>query len=1426
MADLATGGPLEEGESITIPPKTRKRTKTGCLTCRKRRIRCGEERPVCCNCIRAKRQCEGYNQRVTFKSPTGNWSKMPGVVSWLPYHSPHTLSQSWNTLPFIQKLPLTSDFSNGEFGSTLDSDFPSAFSAPNPTEPAYVHSQHLSPSEPEFPQDWGQVEQQPLAPNFNQTIIDEGCFEGSQPSTNNSRPFFVGDGTAFEYLDDDYFDLESDEDSAICLTEDDTSPYKFAFVETLNRFNRHERNAIYYDGTLDLYRPQHTANPIKDANVAQLFSFFVNVTGPSLASFGMDYGNNFWTVTLPTMGLNNLGLLHAILALSSLQLANLHRSSKTPSYKHYAYSLKRIHRAVGNPKTRVLPGTLATSLLLALYELMTGDHTKWKAHLMGTHLILLEINFKGMSEAYSTGQLSTGHRLPNYDLLYSLTGLRQYQDRMRQNLSHPAYKDFTNTDLDLFEIYLNLFWSYVKQDIYHSIFKCEDLILDYERWSDWPPRTASHASSSNALSSALDHLYLILARTVQFAAKDHRRKQAVAKSNGREWILLAPPTPSSLKEVLTKEDQPSGLRADTKDAEISRRLEYGKAYVEWAQIERALEIFKGSLGHEFEPSLPSCAPNARATTAESPFGDLIFYETPGIAHLQALIHMTQIMILRNHPDTPLGELDALSSCKSRTMQDALKIGRILAGTGLPAIQAASIGNVMPLLIAGLVYDNKEQRTWTVRSLKSVAECTGWDFAGQALVAVQDLWNQKAEAGRGPEWHRNAHSDTGLTTDCNTATPRPCDNIGVVQERVPEIIAHRVPGTLIKEVVHAGLQHSWGHSPQDFRQKAVFDLRSISTREHGVKAEDVSDSDSGIKDVQFEWTNEKIEDEGVKPRPNPTTVGPITNLHIRRERPCDACRRRKSLCVIQDGSVLCVLCEFHKEECTSSLLPRKQNIAGFESSDPTPAEIEIGKLEDTLISMENSGESIGINLPSRVHQVNSPKDERSPHSDTMLSDQSSIESEFSASTETADELSSLQMERCRVVDRVMVYFHSIFRAMPTVTCRGNESRSSRTTNDASSGSNACAPGSSHPSNTTLGKRARIDEDENLSEPDGNPSKRPKNPSGRISAEPNNNRRKFACPYFKRNFEKYLERRSCVGPGWDEVRRVKEHLYRNHTLPIFCPRCYATFKVQALLHEHQRADERCPKRHEVAIEGFDKLQEKRLRSRKRVQPEVSEEDKWREMYRILFPDDDDMLMPSPYMECDWEKIYQRSKPISNELERYEHFLRRELPPAVRRELEIAVEKEFSPLEERLKCQLIEIVRDLQLRLFQSYTQSRDAPVGTHEEKAVPNSSDTELAPEVEASGLLPETSMQPPSVDSADTLENQLAPFEPVPPWKDALAFDPILFQFHGEDFEDSAYGSLFDTFAESGCANEACDDASGFYSNPVNENGEGPSNRGG
>jgi hypothetical protein len=146
--------------------KMRKRTKTGCLTCRKRRIKCGEERPTCANCIKSKRQCEGYNQRVIFKPPIGDWPNHPGVVSTIQYHTsmlPGTRNQSYrgpepaaamqeNMLGSIQpRMHGSYDFSH------ID---PS--SAPGPSDP----QQGFTEGNPNYPHE--QAYQQPLPSPLHQ----------------------------------------------------------------------------------------------------------------------------------------------------------------------------------------------------------------------------------------------------------------------------------------------------------------------------------------------------------------------------------------------------------------------------------------------------------------------------------------------------------------------------------------------------------------------------------------------------------------------------------------------------------------------------------------------------------------------------------------------------------------------------------------------------------------------------------------------------------------------------------------------------------------------------------------------------------------------------------------------------------------------------------------------------------------------------------------------------------------------------------------------------------------------------------------------------------------------------------------------------------------------------------------------------------
>ncbi|KAI9836122.1 MAG: hypothetical protein M1837_003456 [Sclerophora amabilis] len=64
----------------------KRRTKTGCLTCRKRRIKCDEAHPTCRNCQKSKRECLGYDP--IFKAQPSPAAIQPAPSSAPPMTSP------------------------------------------------------------------------------------------------------------------------------------------------------------------------------------------------------------------------------------------------------------------------------------------------------------------------------------------------------------------------------------------------------------------------------------------------------------------------------------------------------------------------------------------------------------------------------------------------------------------------------------------------------------------------------------------------------------------------------------------------------------------------------------------------------------------------------------------------------------------------------------------------------------------------------------------------------------------------------------------------------------------------------------------------------------------------------------------------------------------------------------------------------------------------------------------------------------------------------------------------------------------------------------------------------------------------------------------------------------------------------------------
>lgn len=57
----------------------RRKTFTGCWTCRERHVKCDEQRPKCRRCITGNFQCQGYGTRLTWLTPTGQRTSKSGV---------------------------------------------------------------------------------------------------------------------------------------------------------------------------------------------------------------------------------------------------------------------------------------------------------------------------------------------------------------------------------------------------------------------------------------------------------------------------------------------------------------------------------------------------------------------------------------------------------------------------------------------------------------------------------------------------------------------------------------------------------------------------------------------------------------------------------------------------------------------------------------------------------------------------------------------------------------------------------------------------------------------------------------------------------------------------------------------------------------------------------------------------------------------------------------------------------------------------------------------------------------------------------------------------------------------------------------------------------------------------------------------------
>src|SRR3954454_13329589 len=87
--------------------------------------------------------------------------------------------------------------------------------------------------------------------------------------------------------------------------------------------------------------------------------------------------------------------------------------------------------------------------------------------------------------------------------------------------------------------------------------------------------------------------------------------------------------------------------------------------------------------------------------------------------------------------------------------------------------------------------------------------------------------------------------------------------------------------------------------------------------------------------------------------------------------------------------------------------------------------------------------------------------------------------------------------------------------------------------------------------------------------------------------------------------------------------REHLYRVHSTPIQCVRCWLIVKTEVDLKEHVRTQAPCLIQPQL-VEWVSREKVRILKDRKKVLSGKTEEERWNGVYGILFPDD--LFLPS--------------------------------------------------------------------------------------------------------------------------------------------------------------------------------------------------------
>ncbi|KAK2613737.1 hypothetical protein N8I77_000628 [Diaporthe amygdali] len=870
--------PAMENNDPSPPKKAniRKRTKTGCLTCRKRRIKCDEGKPICQNCIKSKRQCEGYNTRVVFKNPMG---ALPGgPFGPIPHYHPDPTealvnaqlssthakasSSSQGPLPFIAPKPPSMEFGSTEHYQYLGP-YPGALPRANSTtalglgvhHPQYYMGQispdHFfaqqsnalldSPVQMNQPDvfDFYNLPQSPIQPlpSNSAPLAPRNASYASMERVDNSPtlpispPFSQPSSLKLDVRDikAEPWLLEEEEAPFVVIGEDGQSPSNsiedpgFMIEDrsqvSLDLYGTQMRP--YYglsgDNILANYLASPMDTPLNDPQTLRIFQYFIETTAPSLSMYernSADSSRTFsgatvpephrhiWTYILPSASLQHPALLQAILAIGSLQMAVLNGDVPTASWLHYGLCTRRSSKNYQSAIRRAEPATLAATLLLGFYEVWSSNHEKWCTHMLGARQLIKETPYREMSrqilalhqkkrrrfaKTQAQNQYGTffqhmnspNHEVADIDLglVSRLTGRPvNFVDDSNESAANSKTRQCTNRDIKSYELMMDLYWWFCKMDVYQSTLGASKLFMEFDLWTQCPPRAP--INRIRQVYGTFDHLLLVLSRLSNFVANDlpRKRKAREQETGASPRGQTSPPLFAGMFPGRGSIELPRGLSPPKESFPSAEQIlnavdletSTQKALEEWSDIMQAFQLFKSSLGPDFDP-------DQSKPPKDSPFGPTLKYHAYAIAGIWMNFYMGLVILHRAHPSMPPFAMVAAHMIAKETDPYADEIGRIAAGVAdglsvdsvVSTLQSSAlIECCFPIFVGAVQYRGKLQRQWAIRLLHQITRHTGWQTGDQIASGCEGAWRKAAAMGVAPVYEPESESDAlrqGWTT---------------------------------------------------------------------------------------------------------------------------------------------------------------------------------------------------------------------------------------------------------------------------------------------------------------------------------------------------------------------------------------------------------------------------------------------------------------------------------------------------------------------------------------------------------------------------------------------------------------------------------------------------------------------------------------